>query len=133
MAERSLLPEGEPVRRVDASDAGKQPPGTVLTTDNRELIREWAAKRAAQPATGEATESGPATVDVRDGGAGIRFNFPGAAQFRPISWEEWFDNFTRYDLMFVYEGDVVGQTSSGRYRLVPREKLTQRHPSGPTE
>jgi hypothetical protein len=133
MAQRSLLPEGEPVRRVDASDAGKQPPGTVLTTDNRELIREWAAKRAAQPATGEATQSGPATVDVRDGGAGIRFNFPGAAQFRPISWEEWFDNFTRHDLMFVYEGDVAGQTPSGRYRLVPREKLTQTHPRGPTE
>jgi hypothetical protein len=130
MPQRSLLPEEEPVRRVDASDAGKQPPGTVLTTDNRELIREWAAKRAAQPATGEATQSGPATVDVRDGGAGIRFNFPGAAQFRPISWEEWFDNFTRYDLMFVYENDVLGQTPSGRYRLVPREKLIQRPPDG---
>ena len=61
---------------------------------------------------------------------GIRFNFPGAAQFRPISWEEWFDNFTRYDLMFVYENDVPGQTPSGRYRLVPREKLIQRPPEG---
>jgi hypothetical protein len=128
MAQRSLLPEEEPVRRVDTSDAGQQPPGKVLTTDNREVIREWAAKRAAQPATGEATESGPATVDVRDGGAGIRFNFPGAARFRPISWEEWFDNFTRHDLMFVYEGDAPGQTPSGRYRLVPREKMIPRPP-----
>jgi len=125
MAARSLLPEDEPVRRLDTSDAGKQPPGTILTTDNRELIREWAAKRAAEPATGEATQSGPATVDVRDGGAGIRFNFPGAARFRPISWAEWFDNFTHHDLMFVYEGDVPGQTPSGRYRLVPRAKLMQ--------
>ena len=123
MTQRSLLPEDEPVRRVDTSDAEKQPPGKVLTTDSRELIREWAAKRAAEPATGETTQSGPATVDVRDGGAGIRFNFPGAARFRPISWEEWFDNFTRHDLMFVYEGDVPGQTPSNRYRLVPREKV----------
>jgi len=129
MAQRSLLPEEKPVRRVDATDAGKQQPGAVLTTDNRELIREWAAKRAAQPATGEATQSGPATVNVRDGGAGIRFNFPGAAQFRPISWEEWFDNFARHDLMFVYEEDVPGQTPRGRYRLVPRAKLMQ----GPRE
>lgn len=129
MAQRSLLPEEKPVRRVDATDAGKQQPGAVLTTDNGELIREWAAKRAAQPATGEATQSGPATVNVRDGGAGIRFNFPGAAQFRPISWEEWFDNFARHDLMFVYEEDVPGQTPSGRYRLVPRAKLMQ----GPRE
>jgi hypothetical protein len=131
MTQRSLLPEEERVRPVDESDAGKQPPGAVLTTDNRELIREWAAKRAAQPATGEATQSGPATVDVRDGGAGIRFNFPGAAQFRPISWEEWFDNLTRHDLMFVYEADVPGQTPSGRYRLVPRAKLMQQSREGP--
>ena len=125
MAQRSLLPDEDPVRRVDTSDAGKQPPGKVLTTDNREVIREWAAKRAAEPATGEATQSGPPTVNVHDGDAGIRFNFPGAAPFRPISWEEWFDNFTRHDLMFVYESDVPGQTPSGRYRLVPREKLIQ--------
>jgi hypothetical protein len=130
MAQRSLLPDEEPVRRVDTSEGGKQLPGKVLTTNNREVIREWAAARAAQPATGEATQSGPATVDVHDGGAGIRFNFPGAAHFRPISWEEWFDNFTRHDLMFVYEGDVPGQTPSGRYRLVPREKLSQRPPEG---
>ena len=126
MTQRSLLPEEEPVRRVDTSDAEKQSPGKVLTTDNRELIRDWAAKRAAEPATGETTQSGPATIDVRDGGAGIRFNFPGAARFRPISWEEWFDNFTRHDLMFVYERDAPGQTPSARYRLVPREKVLQR-------
>ena len=130
MTPRSLLPEEEPVRRVDTSNAGKQQPGKVLTTDDRELIREWAAKRAAEPATGEATESGPATVDVRDGGAGIRFNFPGAARFRPISWEEWFDNLTRHDLMFVYKADVPGQTPSGRYRLVPRAKLMQQSREG---
>lgn len=126
MAQRSLLPEDEPVRRVDASDAGKQPPGTVLATDNLEVIREWADKHAAEPATGEATQSGPATVDVRDGDAGIRFNFPGAAHFRPISWEEWLENFTRHNLMFVYERDMPGETTSGRYRLVPREKLIHR-------
>jgi hypothetical protein len=43
---------------------------------------------------------------VNDGGAGIRFNFPGAARFRPISWEEWFDHFDRWRLVFVYEEDV---------------------------
>ena len=125
MAQRSLLPEEQPVREVDASDAGKQQPGAVLATDDRELIREWAARRDAQPATGEATFSGPATVDVEDRDAGIRFNFPGVARFRSISWEEWFDNFTRHDLMFVYEHDVPGHTPSARYRLVPRATLRQ--------
>ena len=126
MVPDSLLPEGKAVHHVDAGDAANQPPGAVLATDDHELIREWAAARDAQPATGEATPSGPATIDVQDGGAGIRFNFPAAAVWRPISWEEWFDNFTRHDLMFVYERDAPGQTPSAGYRLVPREQLLRR-------
>jgi len=66
---------------------------------------------------------GPATVDVQDGGAGIRFNLPAAARYRPITWEEWFENFQRHDLLFVYEAAVEGRPPSARYRLVPREKL----------
>lgn len=128
MAPRSLLPEEEPVRHVDVRSAKAQQPGAVLATDDRELIREWATRHGAEPATGEATPSGPATVDVADGGAGIRFNFPAAAPFRPISWDEWFQNFTQHDLMFVYEPDIPGKTPSARYRLVPRETLRQRQP-----
>jgi hypothetical protein len=79
MTSRSLLPEEEP-------------PGAVLATDDHQLIREWAVRRSAEPATGEATPSGPATIDVRDEGAGLRFNFPAAAPFRPITWDEWFQD-----------------------------------------
>jgi hypothetical protein len=123
----SLLQDEEPVRRVDRHSSTEQP-GTVVATDDHELIREWAARHDAEPATGEETQSGPATRNVQDGGAGIRFNFPAAAQFRPITWDEWFQNFTRHDLMFVYERDVPGQTPSPRYRLVPRQKLREQQP-----
>lgn len=129
MTSRSLLPKEEPVRRVDARSAADQQPGAVLATDDQELIRAWAARRRAEPATGEVTASGPATIDVQDKGAGIRFNFPAAARFRPITWDEWFQNFTRYDLMFVYEHDVPGQAPSTRYRLVPRQTLREQQPS----
>ena len=126
---RSLLPEDDPVRRVDADSAAEQPPGAVLATDDHRLIREWATRHGAEPATGEATESGPATIDVQDGSTGIRFNFPAAARFRPITWDEWFRHFTRYDLMFVWERDLPGQTPSARYRLVPRRTLRDLAPS----
>ena len=128
MAPRSLLPEDEPVRPVDLHSAEAQEPGAVLATDDHELIRKWAARHDAEPATGEATASGPATVDVKDGGAGIRFNFPAAARFRPISWNEWFQHFTKHDLIFVYEREVPGQPPSARFRLVPREKLRHSPP-----
>lgn len=96
-----------------------------MATEDQELIRKWAARHDAEPATGEATQSGRPTVDVKDGGAGIRFNFPGAAQFRPITWDEWFQNFTEHDLMFVYEEDAPGQPPSARYRLVSKQKLEE--------
>jgi len=123
MTRRSLLPDDEPACRVDAHSAAEQPPGALLVTDDHELIREWASRHGAEPATGEATESGAATVHVNDGGAGIRFNFAAASRFRPITWEEWFQNFARHDLMFVYESDGPGLATHTRYRLVPRTKL----------
>ena len=89
-----------------------------MSTRDHEVIMRWAKKRQAEPATGEATSSGPATVSVKDGGAGIRFNFPGTGMFRPIVWDEWFENFDRYQLVFVYDNDPPGGPSSNRYRLV---------------
>ena len=127
MTSRSLLPDNGAVGRVDRHNAADQQPGAIVATDDHELIREWAARNDAEPATGEATPSGPATIDVQDGGAGIRFNFPSAASFRPITWDEWFENFGRHELMFVYERDVAGQSPSNRYRLVPRHKLRGKH------
>jgi hypothetical protein len=79
----------------------------ALVTRDHNLIRQWAGRHGAEPATGEGTPSGPATLHVNDGGAGIRFNFPGFSRFRPISWDEWFQNFDRYHLAFVHEEEVA--------------------------
>jgi hypothetical protein len=78
----------------------------AYATQDHDVIRRWAHRHRAEPATGEATSSGPATVMVNDGGAGIRFNFPGFSRYRPISWDEWFENFDRHQLTFVFEADV---------------------------
>jgi hypothetical protein len=98
------------------NDAGSLS-GPVATRDH-DVIRRWAARRQAEPATGEATASGPATADIRDGGAGIRFNFPGFGRLRPITWAEWFDNFERHQLTFVYDRSDADQSSRPRYRIV---------------
>ena len=52
------------------------------------------------------------------------FNFPGAARFRPIEWDEWFRNFSDHDLVFIFERDAPGATPSSRYRLVRMESLS---------
>ena len=86
------------------------PPGTTRSSGRGRCVG------GPNAATGEATAAGPATVDVNDGGAGIRFNFRGAARFRPIEWAEWFENFERHRLVFIFEDTQPG---SAYYLLVP--------------
>ena len=81
--------------------------GQSVATRDHDVIRAWAERHSAEPATGEATASGPATIDVHDGGVGIRFNFPGVGRFRPVSWDEWFEHFDRHRLVFVCEEEVA--------------------------
>ena len=63
-----------------ASVARETPPERLgvrtQATRDHEAIRRWATEHQAEPATREATESGPAKVVVNDGGGRIRFNFP---------------------------------------------------------
>ena len=126
MSSRSLLPGNEPVVVVDAGNEADHQEIPVAATQDLAIVRRWAEERGAEPATGEASESGPATVVVRDGDAGIRFNFPAAGRYRPISWEEWFDHFSRHELIFIFERTAPGSTPSGRYRLVKADSLKKR-------
>ena len=114
--EGQLLPEQGHIASV-RSDMPLAPSTQVVFTQDHEVIRQWAEKRQAVPATGEATASGPATVDVQDGGAGVRFNFPGSGTYRPISWVEWLENFDTHECAFVYDNDLTSPTSN-RYRIV---------------
>jgi hypothetical protein len=115
-AQGQVLPEHGQISRVRA-DMPLAPSEHVVFTRDHDIIRDWAAKRQAAPATGEATASGPATVDVKDGGAGVRFNFPGTGAYRPIEWDEWFENFDRHQCAFVFDNDASTPLSS-RYRIV---------------
>jgi hypothetical protein len=104
---------------VRAPGPAKELETSTVATRDPEVIKQWAAARQARPATGQQTASGPSSaVSVHDGGAGIRFNFPGVSLFREISWEEWIDNLRDYDLLFVFEERTPQGTTSNRYRLV---------------
>jgi hypothetical protein len=67
------------------------------------------------------------TIDVNDGGAGIRFNFPGFGRFRPISWEEWFENFFRHDLVFVFEELDAAIVAQRAWRLAQSRGAAHGH------
>lgn len=116
-----LLPQKGRVPVVTADSPQTTGDKTIATRDHA-VIRRWAARRKAEPATGEATASGPSTVKVSDGDAGVRFNFHGASPFRPIGWDEWLENFDRHKLLFVYEEQAPDGAPSMRYRLVKAEE-----------
>ena len=118
MASDELLPESPRHIPDVKNDTPVGSSTAVLSTRDHAVIRRWAEQRHAEPSTGEATRSGPATVKVTDGGAGVRFNFPGQGPFRPISWDEWFENFDQHGCAFVYDNDTVNGSHSTRYRIV---------------
>src|SRR5438105_14867243 len=102
-AEPSLLPHNAPIVWLSADNEDRKGEvGTAAARDHA-LIRGWARRHQAEPATGEQTASGGASAAINDGDAGIRFNFPAAGRFRPITWDEWFGNFETHELVFVYE------------------------------
>ena len=114
MAKHSVSGGADIVPPIVAPSRNRPGVLTKATCDHADIIR-WAAQHHAQPATGEATASGPAGRDVNDMGAGIRFNFPGFAPFRPILWDEWFENFDRNDLRFVFEEEDTAQIAARAY------------------
>jgi hypothetical protein len=118
-----LVPQTTPIVLLTADSEARHSEVSVAATRDHALIRRWAAEHDAEPATGEQTASGGRTVHVNDGGAGIRFNFPALSRFRPISWDEWFDNFERHELVFVYERKTPGAGGSLRYQLVKMDAL----------
>jgi hypothetical protein len=119
----SLLPVDAPMVLLTADNEDRHSEIAIAATRDHELIRRWAGRHQAEPATGERTASGDATVTVNDGGAGIRFNFPAAERFRPITWDEWFDNFEAHELVFVYERNAPDHSPTYRYRLAKLDAL----------
>ena len=125
MQTRSLVPEDQPIALIDSASENSHADVAVVATTDHELIRRWASTRRAEPATGEATVSGPATISVNDEGTGLRFNFPAVGRFRTIDWSEWFRDFDGYSLVFVYDRDEPGKMSSNRFRLMPLSTLRE--------
>jgi hypothetical protein len=81
--------------------------GDTLTTRDHDTIRRWAEERGGKP--------------VRIKGAGIEIDLPGYAggdKFEEISWDEWFEEFDRRGLEFVYQETTKDGEKSNFNKLV---------------
>jgi hypothetical protein len=92
----------------------EQHPGQTLETTDHDVIRAWAERRGAEPATVPDTGSGDDEAGV------LRLDFPGygGKDLEHVSWDEWFKVFDDRGLRFVYQEHTKDGSDSNFFRLV---------------
>lgn len=86
--------------------------GQTLVTRDHGVIKGWAGRRDAEPATVDGTEHG-------DRLGVLRFDFPGygGQSLRKVSWDEWFRTFDERGLNFLYQEHKSDGSDSNFFRL----------------
>ncbi|MGW4589713.1 Rho termination factor N-terminal domain-containing protein [Amycolatopsis thermoflava] len=99
-------------QEITSPDDDPERPGRSLVTTDHDVIRQWAEKRKAHPATVPGTEHG--------GHLGVlRFDFPGYGgdDLRHVEWDEWFATFDQRRLNFIYQEERSDGSPSNFFRL----------------
>jgi hypothetical protein len=99
-------------QEITSTEEEPERPGRSLVTRNHDVIRHWAEERKAVPATIPGTE--------HDDHLGVlRLDFPGygGGDLREVSWDEWFANFDKRNLNFIYQEHKTDGTQSNFFRL----------------
>jgi hypothetical protein len=97
---------------IDSPREHEERKGRTLATQNHDVIKAWAEKRGAKPATVPGTE--------HDGRAGVlRFDFPGygGRSLQHISWDDWFKTFDSRHLNFLFQEHKRDGSESNFFRL----------------
>jgi hypothetical protein len=97
---------------IVGNKTGDYHPGATLLTRNHDIIKSWAEKRGASPATVPGTE--------HDGHLGVlRFNFPGFGgnRLQAVTWANWFKAFDKRHLAFIYQDTKTDGTMSNFFRF----------------
>jgi hypothetical protein len=85
--------------------------GRSLVTTDHDVIRQWAERRDAVPATVAGTEHG-------DHLGVLRLDFGGENdKLEHVEWEQWFDTFDKRQLNFIYQETRSDGSTSNFFRL----------------
>ncbi|CAL9419198.1 hypothetical protein SUDANB95_01811 [Actinosynnema sp. ALI-1.44] len=99
-------------QEVKSTSDRPERPGRSLATTSHDVIKQWAERRDAKPATVEGTEHG-------DHLGVLRLDFPGygGASLKHVSWDEWFDTFDQRGLNFIYQEETSDGKPSNFFQL----------------
>ncbi|HXT61917.1 MAG TPA: hypothetical protein VN696_02675 [Pyrinomonadaceae bacterium] len=88
-------------------------------TTNHDEIRRWVEARDGHPARVKGTERGG-----ESGGGLLRIDYPGYSgeeTLEEITWEQFFDQFEKNKLAFLYQDTLAGGETSRFSKLIDRE------------
>ena len=88
-------------------------------TTNHEEIRRWVEERGGQPAKVKGTERAG-----ESGGGLLRIDYPGYGgeeSLEKITWEQFFDQFEKNKLAFLYQDTLESGETSRFSKLIERE------------
>lgn len=94
--------------------AEPEPGESKITTDHEE-IRRWAEERGGKPARVKGTGNG-------DDAGLLRIKFRDDEDLEEISWDEFFEEFERNSLAFVYQDKTAEGKESRFFKLVRRQE-----------
>lgn len=84
------------------------------TTTDPEIIRKWMEDRGGKPAKVKGTEAG--------GTALLRIQFDEKQdKLEPMTWEEFFDQFEKNDLAFLYQEETKEGEQSRFFKFISRK------------
>ena len=89
------------------------------TTTNHEEIRKWVEERGGHPAKVKGTERAG-----ESGGGLLRIDYPGYSgeeTLEEITWEQFFDQFEKNNLAFLYQDKLESGETSRFSKLIDRE------------
>lgn len=93
-------------------------PASSHTTSNHEEIQKWAEERGGVPAIVEGTEN------KRKGAGLLRITFPEYdenEQLKEISWDEFFEQFDKSHLQFLYQEKTKDGKTSRFFKFIRDE------------
>jgi len=98
--------------------------GAAQVTRDHDTIREWVESRGGHPACVAGTERGRGAKQGREANCLLRIDYPGFSgegKLKEMDWQDFFDQFDKQGLAFLYQDKTAAGRTSRFSKLVSNE------------
>ena len=98
--------------------------GAAQVTRDHDEIRQWVESRGGHPACVAGTERGRGAKGAREANCLLRIDYPGFSgegKLKEMDWQDFFDQFDKQGLAFLYQDKTKGGRTSRFSKFVTPE------------